>query len=540
MDIISYILSKKYTDNTVDGLGGIKGAPCTVKSVVDIDGGKRITLEWESNSGVKQTQSFDIMDGEDGANTVEWSQIQQSGTKIAEININGVSTDVYAPTGGGGSANIVNCTQAEYDALPSSKESDNVLYVVYFDGGQVLDPDYRYYKYGDNDEIIVRVYHERESDQQILWFFNSWNQTSLDMPIPTELQVYKPSDTSPIYSDSYSTVDRAQTSWFGFYNNNFRSWDLSLGGQYIGIVNAVVNPFPSSTGQQINGYYSPYVYIQTSEQIRRIYMNGREYAEFNNGGGGGSSWTDVEGTLLAGNTSVTLSNPSIKNASNLEFFTDVFGICPTNAVVSTGSITLTFDAQANDLGVKVRVTNTGAVSPYTFKNYLEVGNTAGAYINTGLNIATTQEFEVKFQLTDTQSNNVVYFGCWQSYKDTMVYYYAGGFGCGVGGTMTPRHNFDTDIHVYKAMQDAIYLDDVQDGNANWTNAPTNVPYYLFKDPDHSGAINIRIYYAKIWDNGTLIRDFIPAVRNDDGVIGMYDQVNDVFYTNDGTGSFITD
>lgn len=98
MDIISYILSKKYTDNTVDGLGAIKGAPCTVKSIEDITGGKRITLEWEGTSGTKQTQSFDIMDGEDGANIVEWSQIQQNGTKIAEININGVLTDVYAPT----------------------------------------------------------------------------------------------------------------------------------------------------------------------------------------------------------------------------------------------------------------------------------------------------------------------------------------------------------------------------------------------------------------------------------------------------------
>lgn len=256
--------------------------------------------------------------------------------------------------------------------------------------------------------------------------------------------------------------------------------------------------------------------------------------------GGGSSWTDIEGTLLAGQTSITLNSSSIKLTSTFEFFTDVFGVCPTNAVISVGSITLTFDAQANDLGVKVRVTNTGAVSPYTFKSYLGVGSTAGAYINTGLNIATTQEFEVKFQLTNTQADNVVYFGCWQSYKDTMIYYYGGGFGGGVGGTMTPRHNFDTDIHVYKAMQDAIYLDDVQDGGVNWANVPTNVPYYFFKDPDHSGAINIRIYYAKIWDNGTLIRDFIPAVRNDDGVIGMYDQVNDVFYTNDGTGSFVTD
>jgi hypothetical protein len=39
--------------------------------------------------------------------TVSWSQIQQSGTKIAEITINGSTTDVYAPTGGGFSALLI-------------------------------------------------------------------------------------------------------------------------------------------------------------------------------------------------------------------------------------------------------------------------------------------------------------------------------------------------------------------------------------------------------------------------------------------------
>lgn len=447
--------------------------------------------------------------------------------------------------GGGGSANIVNCTQAEYDALPSSKESDDVLYLVYFDGGQTLDPDYSYYKHGANDEIIVRVYHEGEADQQILWFFRGWNQTGTILSIPSELSAYAPIVTNQAVASINFTdnTGATQNGWIGFYSNTIRAWSQDWTSNITGIMYGVVDPngnyYPNP---QTNPYTDdPYVYIPDGEATRRIYMNGREYAEFNGGsGGGGGSWTDVEGTLLAGQTSITLNSSSIRTTSTFEFFTDVFGVCPTGATVTAGSITLTFDSQANDLGVKVRVTNTGAVSPYTFKSYLEVGNTAGAYINTGLNIATTQEFEVKFQLTDTQSNNVVYFGCWQSYKDTMVYYYAGGFGCGVGGTMTPRHNFDTDIHVYKAMQNAIYLDDVQDGSVNWANAPTNVPYYFFKDPDHSGAINIRIYYAKIWDGGTLIRDFIPAVRNDDGAIGMYDQVNDVFYTNDGTGSFITD
>lgn len=40
--------------------------------------------------------------GGGGGSSVAWNQIQQSGTKIAEISINGVSTDVFAPDGGGG------------------------------------------------------------------------------------------------------------------------------------------------------------------------------------------------------------------------------------------------------------------------------------------------------------------------------------------------------------------------------------------------------------------------------------------------------
>lgn len=99
--------------------------------------------------------NMDIIDnnlGGGSGDTVSWTQIQASGTKIAEIDINGNSQDVYAPTGGGGGGNVndvlVNgvsvvdgngdaqitsykeVTQAEYDALPSSKESDGVAYFI--------------------------------------------------------------------------------------------------------------------------------------------------------------------------------------------------------------------------------------------------------------------------------------------------------------------------------------------------------------------------------------------------------------------------
>ena len=72
-------------------------------------------------------------------------------------------------------------------------------------------------------------------------------------------------------------------------------------------------------------------------------------------GGGGASWIDISGTLTAGTTSITLSDASITTSSTLDVYTDTFGINPTNMTATTGSVTLTFESQASDLGVKVRV-----------------------------------------------------------------------------------------------------------------------------------------------------------------------------------------
>ena len=48
----------------------------------------------------------------------------------------------------------------------------------------------------------------------------------------------------------------------------------------------------------------------------------------------------------------------------------------------------------------------------------------------------------------------------------------------------------------------------------------------------------RIYYLQITDGMNTVRNFIPARRNSDGVLGMYDTVSNTFFTNAGTGEFI--
>ena len=67
------------------------------------------------------------------------------------------------------------------------------------------------------------------------------------------------------------------------------------------------------------------------------------------------SYTDVTGTLTAGNTSVTLSDAAILTTSTLDIYTDQYGLNPDTVTVSAGSVVLTFEAQASDVSIKVRV-----------------------------------------------------------------------------------------------------------------------------------------------------------------------------------------
>lgn len=52
----------------------------------------------------------------------------------------------------------------------------------------------------------------------------------------------------------------------------------------------------------------------------------------------------------------------------------------------------------------------------------------------------------------------------------------------------------------------------------------------------SQASKMRLYSFQMYDNDVLVRDLVPCVRTD-GILGLYDLANDVFYTNAGTGSF---
>lgn len=68
---------------------------------------------------------------------------------------------------------------------------------------------------------------------------------------------------------------------------------------------------------------------------------------------------------------------------------------------------------------------------------------------------------------------------------------------------------------------------------------------IFKLGGYSGGVTQggsgvygKIYKFALNINNILVRNMIPARRNSDNVLGMYDTVTNTFFTNSGSGTFI--
>ena len=72
------------------------------------------------------------------------------------------------------------------------------------------------------------------------------------------------------------------------------------------------------------------------------------------------------------------------------------------------------------------------------------------------------------------------------------------------------------------------------------NFPYNWAIYLFCGNNGWSAwrhTSVKFKSFTISESWVVVRDFVPCYRIADGVIWMYDVVNDVFYTNNGSGTF---
>lgn len=106
------------------------------------------------------------------------------------------------------------------------------------------------------------------------------------------------------------------------------------------------------------------------------------------------------------------------------------------------------------------------------------------------------------------------------------------------GWGTSRHTFSCNDE-----QHQLYVDGVlQEGVIQNLNNTSVNAMYLFARENTSGVMECfwsGKCYSSTWKlKGQSIRNFIPAKRNSDSVVGLLDTVNYIFYTNAGTGDFV--
>ena len=194
-------------------------------------------------------------------------------------------------------------------------------------------------------------------------------------------------------------------------------------------------------------------------------------------------------------------------------------------------------------------TNAALPSGYTQLDYIASSGTQ--YIDTGVVPTTTTRVVCDFRLTAMPSA-AIRCGWGASSKKEAFWFGTNNtfdkFGASVSGNWTEADTgvpVDTSRHTFDISASAIKFDGTAVANSGtaFTDAASGNTMFLFAsrqgwNPAVGAYGSMEIYSCQIYSGDTPVRDFVPARRGSDDAVGLYDTVNDVFYMNDGVGSFI--
>ena len=169
--------------------------------------------------------------------------------------------------------------------------------------------------------------------------------------------------------------------------------------------------------------------------------------------------------------------------------------------------------------------------------YIESNGTQ--YINPNVTISSDFVDQTTCVITSTASGR--YQGAWN---------FGQRWGCDNGKIAGFGYPTDVDVGDYNfiefhAKSDNTYslsVDGIEKISGG-QRSTSSQPYFLFATAQNSTTVaqysqlSMRMYSCKLWDSGTLIRDFVPAQRKSDGEVGLYDVLNNTFYEHQGTNPF---
>lgn len=182
-------------------------------------------------------------------------------------------------------------------------------------------------------------------------------------------------------------------------------------------------------------------------------------------------------------------------------------------------------------------------SNYTFVDYIE--SNGDEYINTNFvpNQDTKVETKIKTKTVSGSANRTI-FGSRSGANSNHYGMTIGGNNCwwlGYGTTNGNTMQAVSSDTIYEITKNknatTINGTDMTPATAQTFTCPGNMYLFCMNQSGATAKSSIKLYSCKIYDNGTLIRDYKPCYRNSDNVVGLLDEVNDVFYENAGTGAF---
>lgn len=217
----------------------------------------------------------------------------------------------------------------------------------------------------------------------------------------------------------------------------------------------------------------------------------------------------------------------------------------------TDTVTCTKDGKIKQ-GKWISKTNPAVSVPagYTQLEYIESSGTQ--YINTDVSAPNGFKAILDWMFTDfSGDNNKAVLGSedsaapwacnWLQKRGGSGYYWSLGaysvFGSSTAISANTRYSIDM-----STIKGDSYLK--VDGNSIITDTNSNDrssnALYIFANNNAGTVGNLspaRLYSCKIIKDDETVRNYIPAKRNSDGVVGLYDLVSKLFFTNAGTGTF---
>ena len=183
--------------------------------------------------------------------------------------------------------------------------------------------------------------------------------------------------------------------------------------------------------------------------------------------------------------------------------------------------------------------NTTVSSGLLGLEYIE--STGTQYIDIGIKASKNLKVEADINITTTSGWVMIlgdytsgsYFSWWR--KDTTMYAYYGSNNKTLAEQTGKRKYIANNANNIWSVDSSSVT--VSPNSSDFSKDGGNLYLFSVNNGGNYNKASMKLYSCKIYDNGTLVRDFVPARRISDWKAGLWDKVNLKFYVDENGGNF---